>query len=98
MESRTLPAARRAISRTAAGSKSCPSRVSTPTRWASSSFSGSRLKVKCWQRLMMVTGNLCGSVVASTKVTRGGGSSSVFSRALNASRVSMWASSMMKTL
>ena len=46
----------------------------------------------------MVAGNLCGSVVAMMKVTRGGGSSMVFKRALKASRLSMWASSMMKIL
>src|SRR5678809_283990 len=45
----------------------------------------------------MVTGTLCGSVVARTKVTCGGGSSSVFRRALNASVVSMWTSSMTYT-
>ena len=54
-----------------------------------------RRKSKRWQRETMVSGILCGSVVASTKTTFGGGSSSVFSRALKASRVSMWTSSMM---
>ena len=57
-----------------------------------------RLKSKRWQREMIVSGILCGSVVASTKTTLAGGSSSVFSRALKASRVSMWTSSMMYTL
>jgi hypothetical protein len=37
----------------------------------------------------------CGSVVAKTKMTRGGGSSRIFRRAFHASRVSMCASSMM---
>jgi formiminotetrahydrofolate cyclodeaminase len=36
-----------------------------------------------------------GSVVANTKITRGGGSSRIFSSAFHASRVSMWASSTM---
>jgi hypothetical protein len=43
----------------------------------------------------MVTGTLCTSVVAKMKSTLGGGSSSVFRRALNASFVSMCTSSMM---
>ena len=37
----------------------------------------------------------CGSVVANTKITRGGGSSRILSSAFHASRVSMCASSMM---
>ena len=40
-------------------------------------------------------GILWTSVVARMKTTCGGGSSSVFSRALNASAVNMWTSSMM---
>ena len=40
----------------------------------------------------------CGSVVAKTKTTPGGGSSSTLSSAFQASRVSMWASSTMYTL
>jgi hypothetical protein len=37
----------------------------------------------------------CGSVVAKTKTTRGGGSSRILRSAFHASRVSMWASSTM---
>jgi formiminotetrahydrofolate cyclodeaminase len=37
----------------------------------------------------------CGSVVANTNTTRGGGSSRILSSAFHASRVSMCASSMM---
>ena len=52
----------------------------------------------CMQRDSTVTGTFCGSVVASTKMTWGGGSSSVFSMALKAWVESMWTSSMTKTL
>ena len=48
-----------------------------------------------WQRERIVIGIFCGSVVAKMNFTCSGGSSSVFSRALNASFVSMWTSSMM---
>ena len=54
-----------------------------------------RWKSNRWQREMIVSGILCGSVVASTKTTLSGGSSSVLSSALKASRVSMWTSSTM---
>ena len=40
----------------------------------------------------------CGSVVAKTNTTPGGGSSRILSSAFQASRVSMWASSTMYTL
>ncbi len=45
-----------------------------------------QLEVVALQRDRMVFGSLCGSVVARTKMTCGGGSSSVFSSALNAPR------------
>ncbi len=54
--------------------------------------------MKCWTRLMMVGSTFWGSVVASTKTTCEGGSSSVFSSVLEAPGVSMWTSSMMYTL
>ena len=54
-----------------------------------------RRKSKRWQRETMVSGILWASVVASTKTTLAGGSSSVLSSALKASRVSMWTSSTM---
>jgi formiminotetrahydrofolate cyclodeaminase len=44
---------------------------------------------------MMVGKTFCGSVVAKTNFTCGGGSSSVFSSALKAAAESMWTSSMM---
>lgn len=40
------------------------------------------LKMKCWQRLTIVIGNLWASVVARMNAARGGGSSSVLSRAV----------------
>ena len=52
---------------------------------------------KCWARLWMVSGIFLGSVVASRKMTWGGGSYNVFRRALKAAVESMWTSSMMKT-
>ena len=54
-----------------------------------------RRKSKRWQRETIVCSTLCASVVASMNTTCGGGSSSVLSRALEASVVSMWTSSMM---
>ncbi len=55
----------------------------------------SRRNSKAWVRLRMVGRTFCGSVVASTKTTWAGGSSSVFSRALDAPADSMWTSSRM---
>ncbi len=46
----------------------------------------------------MVSTRFSGSVVAITKMTRSGGSSRVFSSALEASPVSIWASSRITTL
>ncbi len=54
-----------------------------------------RRKAKRWQRERIVLSSLAGSVVQSTKTTWGGGSSSVFSSALDASAVSECASSRM---
>ena len=48
-------------------------------------------------RLRMVAGTFCGSVVASTNTTCGGGSSTVFSSAFAAAFESMWTSSTMYT-
>ena len=58
----------------------------------------SRLNSSLWHLDVMVTGILWGAVVASMKITWGGGSSRVLRRALNASWVSMWTSSIMYTL
>ena len=54
-----------------------------------------RRNSKCWVRLRMVGRTFWGSVVASTKMTWAGGSSSVFSSALDAAVESMWTSSTM---
>ena len=59
------------------------------------SGSPGRTKAKRWQRLRIVGSIAVISVVHSTNTTCGGGSSSVFSTAFEASLVSMWASSMM---
>ena len=56
-----------------------------------------RWKSKRWQRSMIVGITFWGSVVARTKTVLGGGSSSVFRKAFQASLVSMWASSRMYT-
>ncbi|HYS92661.1 MAG TPA: hypothetical protein VEL48_04485 [Candidatus Acidoferrales bacterium] len=52
-------------------------------------------KSKRWQRESTVAGILRGSVVASTKTTWGGGSSSVLRKALKAGPDSIWTSSTM---
>ena len=56
------------------------------------------LKRKCWVRLKIVGGNFKGSVVARINLTKGGGSSSVLRRALNASFVNICTSSIIKIL
>ena len=62
------------------------------------SSGGRRWKRRCWVRLRIVSLTFCGSVVASTNTTCGGGSSSVFSSAASAPGDSMWTSSRMYTL
>ena len=64
----------------------------------SSSVAGSRFSSRCCDRLRMVSTTLCGSVVARTKTTWSGGSSSVLRRAFSAPAVSMWTSSRRYTL
>jgi DNA-binding Lrp family transcriptional regulator len=59
---------------------------------------GRRFKLNCRQRDSTVTGSFCGSVVASRNFTCGGGSSRVFSSALNEWVESMCTSSMRYTL
>ena len=71
----------------AATRRSTPAICSSEGRW----------KSKRWQRSMIVAGTLCASVVASTKTTCAGGSSSVFRNAFQAAVVSMCASSRMYT-
>ena len=59
-------------------------RPTTHRTCSASSSAGSRWKRRCWVRLRMVSLTFCGSVVASTNTTCGGGSSSVFSSAASA--------------
>ena len=59
------------------------------------SSSDGRWKSKRWQRSTIVASTLCASVVASTKIVFGGGSSSVFRNAFQAAVESMCASSRM---
>ena len=54
-----------------------------------------RANANAWQRPLIVSSSLCGSVVQSTNTTWSGGSSSVFSSAFDASVVSECASSRM---
>ena len=68
--------------------RTCSCSVSDASRW----------NCRCWVRLRIVSDIFCGSVVASTKTTWGGGSSSVFSNAASAPLESMWTSSRMYTL
>jgi hypothetical protein len=64
-------------------------------KWATSLSASMRRRSKRWQRDRIVTGTLRISVVAKTNLAWGGGSSSVFRKALNAFSDSMWTSSMM---
>jgi hypothetical protein len=64
-------------------------------RWAASRGAGSSENSKCWVRDRIVGRTIWGSVVASTKMTWSGGSSSVLSSAVEASFVNMWTSSTM---
>jgi hypothetical protein len=64
-------------------------------RWAAKRSAGRSENSKCCVRERMVGGTSCGSVVASTKTTCSGGSSSVLSSAADAPFDSMWTSSTM---
>ena len=94
-ESRAEPSAARAIIAKASGSIVTPSRPQIPPRWPTSSEASIRRRSKRWHRDRIVTGTLRISVVAKTNLACGGGSSSVFRKALNAFSESMWTSSMM---
>ena len=93
--SRTEPPAARATSRRPAGSTPRPSRSRMFCRCRTISATDTRRKSSRETRERIVGSTLCGSVVANTKFTWAGGSSSVLSRALNADVVNMWTSSMM---
>ena len=93
--SRADPRPLRTASSTASGDKpSSASSLIPLSRFVSWSPSSSR-NSKCCVRDRIVGSTFWGSVVASTNTTRLGGSSRVFSRALAASEVSWWTSSMM---
>ncbi len=64
---------------------------------SSRSCIGNKWNCKCWVRLRIVSLTFCGSVVASTNTTWGGGSSSVLSNAASAGFDSMCTSSKIKT-
>ena len=93
--SRKLPLAARAIAPTAPSSTTNPSASEARRSTIAISSGEGRLKSKRWQRSTIVGITLWASVVASTKTVFGGGSSSVFRKAFQASRVSMCASSRM---
>ena len=65
------------------------------SRFFTSTCGSTRRRSKRWQRERIVTGTLRISVVAKMNLAWGGGSSSVFSSALNAAVESMCTSSMM---
>ncbi len=96
--SRMLPCAARASSVSAPASNGIFSCPSTYCKCASISAGGNCFRLNCRQRDSTVTGIFCGSVVARMNFTCAGGSSSVFSIALNADFDSMCTSSMMYTL
>ncbi len=93
--SRKLPAAAREIAAIAPSSISIPSAAETRRSTSAICSSEGRWKSNRWQRSTIVGITLWGSVVARMKTVLGGGSSSVFKNAFQASRVSMWASSRM---
>ena len=72
-----------------------PSFAATRARCGCSTSGSTRRRSKRWQRDRIVTGIFLTSVVAKINFTCGGGSSSVFNRALNALLESMCTSSMM---
>ena len=93
--SRSAPSACRASSQTASSSASMFSCAQTYLSLSTVSAIVILWNGMCWQRERIVTGTLCGSVVARRNTTFDGGSSSVLSSALKACSVSMWTSSMM---
>ena len=90
-----LPAARREISSSAGIVTSAPSASQIAASRRAIAAGATTVKSNRWQRDRIVIGSLSGSVVQRTNFTCPGGSSSVLSNALKASRVSMCTSSMM---
>ncbi len=99
--SRIPPSAFRAIKRRASAGAAEPSCSSTEPNRDTMSALPIRRKSNRWHRDRIGAADcwiFWGSVVAKMKITRGGGSSKIFSKAFHASRVSMCASSTMYTL
>ena len=94
-QSRTEPSAARAMRGERLGLDFDALRPADGCRCATSRSASTRRRSKRWQRDRIVTGTLRISVVANTNLACGGGSSSVFRKALNAFSDSMWTSSMM---
>ena len=92
--SRAEPSAARAISASASSGTAVPSAWAIPRSISIIRSGVIRLRSNLWQRLSTVTGTLRISVVAKMNFTCSGGSSRVFSSALNALVESMWTSSM----
>ena len=88
------PAAARAMRNRASSWASTFSALQIAFRCAAMSRVGMLRKSNRWQRERIVAGIFSGSVVAKMNLTCGGGSSSVLSSALKASRVIWWTSSM----
>jgi len=88
------PAAARAIRKIAASSAVTFSASQIFFRCAAMSRVGMLRKSNRWHRERMVAGSRSASVVAKMNFTCSGGSSRVLRRALKASLVSMWTSSM----
>jgi len=92
------PSALRAIKPSASSSACIPKSSTTTFNLLTMSARLILLKSNLWHLDRMVRGILWGSVVARTKMTCAGGSSSVFSRALKASVVSICTSSIIYIL
>ena len=95
--SRSAPSARRLKSSAPSGRRSIFSCPATYKSRRSTSWGVMRLKAYRWQRERMVAGTLCSSVVARMKMRCSGGSSRIFSSALNAGTESICTSSTMYT-
>ena len=87
--------AERAISATASSGIEIDSRSATLRSTSAICTTLGRAKSNRWQRSTTVGSTLAASVVASTKIVFGGGSSSVLRNAFHAAVVSMCASSRM---
>ena len=96
--SRKLPAPNEAIKSRTLSSYSIFSSLKTFIKCLMIVFLSILLKLNLWTLLKIVKGIFWGSVVAKIKITCLGGSSSVFSNALNAPFESIWTSSIIYIL